>query len=110
MKAVIQNMSNMEGDDVARYTQKNFDAIGLALNGNIEFGANIRSSTSVAVFLAAGQIVEVPHSLGRIPQGYIVIKQNAAGSVLTSEQTNPWTGTKIYLNASAAMTATLIIV
>lgn len=110
MKAVIQNISNMEGDDVARYASTNFDAIGLALNGNIEFGANIRSSTSIAVFLVAGQVVAVPHKLGRTPQGYFVIKQDAAGSVLTSELTNPWTSTVIYLNASAAMTATLIIV
>lgn len=100
----------MQGGDIPRYASMNFAAIGNALNGNVEFGANIRSSTTAVAFLAASTVVEVPHTLGRIPQGYIVIGQDAAGSILTSQLTNPWTASKIYLNASAAMNATLIIV
>lgn len=109
-KAVVQNISNCAPMEMPRFTAINFDAIATQLNGNIEFGANIKTSTTTVVFLTAGQVVAVPHTLGQIPQGYIVIKQNAAGSILTSELTNPWTATTIYLNASAAMNATLIIV
>lgn len=109
-KAIIINVSNMSGGDVPRYTSINFQNIETQMNGNLEFGANIKASTSVAIFPAAGTVVAVPHTLGRVPQGYIVINQNSAGSILTSELTNPWTSATIYLNASAAMTATLIIV
>lgn len=109
-KAIITNVSNMSGSDIPRYCSMNFQNIDTQLNGNIEFGANIKSSSTPVVFQTANTVVAVSHTLGRVPQGYIVIKQNAAGSILTSELTNPWTSTTIYLNASAAMTATLIIV
>lgn len=109
-KAVLSNVSNMSGSDVPRYCSINFQNIETQLNGNIEFGANIKASTTIVVFQTANTVVAVPHTLGRVPQGYVVIKQNAVGSILTSELTNPWTSTVIYLNASAAMTATLTIV
>ena len=109
-RAVVQNVSNCAPMEMPRFTAINFDAIATQINGNLEFGPNIKASTTVVVFPTAGTVVAVPHTLGRVPQGYFVIKQDIAGSVLTSELTYPWTSTTIYLNASAAMTVTLIIV
>ncbi len=110
MRAIIENISNMSGSDVPRYASINFGAIETVINGNVEFGPNIRSSVVEVIFPGAGQVIAVPHTLGRVPAGYLVAKQDAAGSVLTSELTNNWTASVIYLNASAAMTTTLIIV
>lgn len=109
-RAVVQNISNCAPTEMPRFTAINFDVIATQLNGNLEFGPNIKASTTVVVFPAASQVVAVPHTLGRTPTGYLVVKQDVAGSVLTSETTNQWTANVIYLNASAAMTATLIIV
>lgn len=109
-KATITNVSNVSNVDLPRFCSINFEAIATQLNGNLEFGANVKASPTVVVFPSASQVVAVPHTLGRTPSGYLVIKQDVAGSVLTSESTNQWTASVIYLNASAAMTATLIIV
>jgi hypothetical protein len=109
-KAIIQNISNVPAGDMPRWASINFGAIAEQFNGNLEFGPNIKSMVTEVVFTTANQVVAVPHTLGRTPKGYIVIKQNAAGSILTSELTNPWNDGTIFLNASVAMTATLIIV
>jgi len=50
----------------------------------------------------------IEHGLGTIPIGYIVISQNAAGSVYTSDGT-PWDTSRIYLKTSAAMAIRVLI-
>lgn len=109
-QAIIQDISNVPASEMPRWSAINFGKIAAQFNGNLEFGPNIKSVVTEVVFTTANQVVAVPHTLGRVPMGYIVIKQNAVGNVLTSELTNPWTSGVIYLNASAAMTTTLIIV
>jgi hypothetical protein len=50
----------------------------------------------------------IEHGLGTIPLGYLVISQDAAGSVYTSDGT-PWDTSRIYLKASAAMAIRVLI-
>lgn len=110
MRINLENVSNAEMGDIPRYTGVNFERVATAINGRIEFGPNIPATITQVIFTAANTVTTVPHGLLVVPQGYIIIKQNAAGSIVTSELTNPWTTTNIYLSASAAMTATLIII
>lgn len=109
MKVVTQNISNVDPKEMPRYAGMNFDRITQVINGGIEFGPNIQSSFAFVNFQYANTVVAVPHTLGRVPAGYIVIKQNAAGNVLTMEELYPWSNSAIYLSASAVMQATLII-
>ena len=50
----------------------------------------------------------VPHKLGRVPNGYIVVKQDKAGIVY--DGTTAWTTTNLYLKSSvASVTWTLMV-
>jgi hypothetical protein len=57
---------------------------------------------------AGGAEFSIEHGLGTIPLGYLVISQDAAGSVYTSDGT-PWDTSRIYLKASAAMAIRVLI-
>jgi hypothetical protein len=50
----------------------------------------------------------VPHALGAIPTGYIVVNQNQ--SAVLYDGTTPWTKTIIYLKSSAASTLWTVLV
>ncbi len=50
----------------------------------------------------------IEHGLGTIPLGYIVISQDAAGSVYKSDGT-PWDTNRIYLKTTAAMALRVLI-
>lgn len=57
---------------------------------------------------AADAEFSIEHGLGIIPIGYIVISQDAAGSVYKSD-VQPWDTSFIYLKASAAMAIKVLI-
>lgn len=57
---------------------------------------------------AGGPEISIEHGLGTIPIGYIVISQDAPGSVYRSDGT-PWDTDRIYLKASAAMAIRVLI-
>ncbi len=57
---------------------------------------------------AGGAEFSVEHGLGTIPIGYIVISQDAAGSVYKSDGTI-WDTNRIYLKTSAAMALRVLI-
>jgi hypothetical protein len=57
---------------------------------------------------SAGAEFFIEHGLGTIPLGWIVINQDAAGSVYKSDGT-PWDTSRIYLKASAAMALRVLI-
>lgn len=59
------------------------------------------------VDLTAGVSVSVPHKLGRIYNGYIVIKQNAHGTTYDDAAANIDNKSYIYIRASANMTVDL---
>jgi len=49
----------------------------------------------------------VDHGLRRVPKGFVVIKQNAAGAVYVSPTTNPRPDLQVILRATSAMTASI---
>ncbi len=52
--------------------------------------------------------ISIEHGLGTIPIGYIVVSQDAAGSVYRSDGT-PWDTDRIYLKTTAAMAIRVLI-
>ena len=57
---------------------------------------------------AGGAEFSIEHGLGTIPIGYIVVSQDAAGSVYKSDG-SPWDTDRIYLKTSAAMAIRVLI-
>lgn len=59
---------------------------------------------------AANTETAVPHGLGRIPEGYHVVRQDRAGSVYDDATTSGWTSDSIYLKCSVASVDCWLIV
>jgi len=78
---------------------------------NMEKSENLDAQFIIFTSLGAGVQNTIPHSLGRIPVGYIVVKQNMAGASLYHEDTDTkWTTSNIYLKSdSNATTYTILI-
>lgn len=97
---------------------KQLDQIILCLNGRITFVdgeiSNQEKSENLdgqfIVFTSLGADVEttIPHTLGRIPVGYIIVSQDRASSLYHASTDTSWTTSNIYLKSSAA-TATYTI-
>lgn len=98
--------------DLRRYASIAVERIMGQLNGGLSFGENITASgPSVVTFASATDIQVVGHNLGRVPQGFIVVKLDAAITVYQpSGDENAWQNDKIFLRASGAGTATLYVV
>lgn len=78
------------------------------VNGSLEFGKNIIGTTSEVTFSAANTDTRIAHGLGRAPTGYLIIGQSASGSIYDGVAAAD--STYLYLRASAAMRAKIIVI
>ncbi len=106
------NLSNVTKEDLQRFLSNYIDALTQQFNGGIEFQSNIRSSPlTEVIFTGSSDIHEIPHKLGIVPRGTLVVKQNAAASIYAPMgDAYEWTNTKIFLQSSAAVTVNLYII
>lgn len=103
----LQNVATIE--ELKRFTAMTLNAIIDQFNGKVDFGDNIRTSGPLDVaFVTPGVAVKVNHTLGRTPVGYLVSSQDAAGNILRPA-TPAWNATSIFLSASSAMNAELML-
>lgn len=104
-------VNNAKGlDDLRKHVSNFFDLLIPIINGNIEFGSNIRSAFGAATITVAGEVVAIPHNLPFIPQGFLVMHQDSGAVVYAANAgAYPWTTSNIYLTASSAVTAKVII-
>lgn len=95
-----------------RFTSNFLELLPPILNGGIEFGKNIRSDGPLQFTITeANQVVPLAHTLGFIPMGYLLIYQTTNAVVFVAdESTYPWTETTVYLTASAAVRARVILI
>lgn len=95
--------------DVLKTLQDFFNRIVAILNRGITFTENV---DCVLVTLTSSATPDdsntVNHTLGKIPNGYIVYYQNKAGSLYDGGTT--WTTTNIYLKCNVASVAYKIII
>lgn len=115
MLLVKQSHYNQQDKDISNYintADSDLNNIFNALKGRIRFGDGNNGSRgenisgNFAVFTSDGSAnneFEVKHNLGAIPVGFLVIKQNKAGSLYSG--TTVWTSTSIFLKCSVASVA-----
>lgn len=120
MKVVKQSNrhnSNLvsSADEYKDLLDKDVEALTLALQGRLRFGGggdgdrgeNISGEFQVYTSNAVADTEDtIAHTLGSVPIGYIVIKQNKASSVY--EGGTSWTSTNIYLKQSNTSVTTTI--
>lgn len=78
-----------------------------AVNGRLDFENNFGAKIVNVVFTDADTETAVAHGIGRPPRGYIVTSLGAATTVYNSG--TPWTANTIYLSATIATSADLLI-
>lgn len=103
--AAVANVTTLE--DLRRFTQIWLDNATDVINGNLEFGTNIKSAIVEHTFAAANTNFAVSHNLGRVPLGYIQAGANVAVSIYDGTGTN--TDKIINLKASAISNVKLLL-
>lgn len=100
-------LSNVEGlEQLQRFVSQDIQAIVGVVNGRLSLTDNLQTSL-VTVTFTGTSTVQVPHTLGIVPTGYIPVKLSADIRVFDGVGEN--TRQDIYLKASGAGTATLLI-
>ena len=96
--------------ELMRFSSMLFQQIVEQINGNLQFGQNIRSAGPYQVEFANGtDPVAVAHNFGAVPSGFLVINLDA-GIVVYKPSGLEWTRSQIWLRATSAGSATLYLV
>ena len=85
-------------EDLRRFVTYILVQIQNVINGQIEFGVNIKSNLLDANFIVANQELAIQHGLRQIPKGYFLSGSNVATSIYDGDSN--WTETNIYLKSS----------
>lgn len=103
-----QNLSNIETlQEYIRFASAAIGDIITEINGRLSFQENMQAQTLVVELPASGQQIGVPHGLGFVPNGYLVIKRNAAVTVYDGATEN--TKETIYFRSTGAGQATVLV-
>lgn len=76
------------------------DELASLLQGNLLMAQHLAMPTVQVAFTTAGAEVAVEHGLGRVPAGYIKVKDNVGTVVYDSDRAA--SGTRIYLKSTVA--------
>lgn len=113
-KLKIFNVLSNLSDDAAfrRYCSAFINELYEQFNGRIQFKENIRASGIFTVeFTGSSDVQTVIHSLGIVPDGFLVISTNAAANIYAPTGSNyTWTEKRAYLQSSGAVTAKIYII
>lgn len=89
-----------------------------ALNGRVSFGDGTQSSqsgnvdghTKEVVFVSADTDYEVPHGLGRVPIGIIVLYVDADDAVVRAANRGSWSSERLFVRCNTAGATALFVV
>lgn len=104
--ATLQNSEDL--DQLRRFVSAFNEDAANQVNGRLTFGDNIKSTTPISISFTAAGSIEVPHSFGEVPQGFLVIYKSAGVDIYAAA--TAWTDTKIFLTAGGAVNAKIIVV
>jgi hypothetical protein len=82
-----------------------------ALNGNVDFGPNIPCTIAKDITFVANQVQSIAHTLGRVPNGYICIRNNIPNvnfALSSSNDPNP-SDKFVYIYTGTPCTASFLI-
>lgn len=109
MKITATNdFTNLETlEDVKRYASIAVGQIKDALNGLLTFQDNFQSQIVSVSFASVNTDVQISHSLGRVPTGYLHIRSTAAMVLYDGASAN--TDALLYIRSNGVGTATVLI-
>ncbi len=95
-------------EEFQRFVSIYLAELSSVINGKLEFQDNIKCQIVGVSFEAGATDLAVPHSLGRVPTGYMVTRL-FSGGVMIYDGNEAWTDTTIYLRSSGATGAEVLI-
>lgn len=102
----LQNITDTQ--EFMRYCAQAVDDIQTVINGQIEFGSNIKSQTVVQYFGQANSDVMIRHNLNKTSVNYLIANKTAASDFYHGSGAD--TLSSIYLRSTVAgVTATIIL-
>lgn len=102
------SLSNLESvEELRRFVGAFSDNVASALNSRLTFSDNFLASIITFVFTGANTTLGMPHKIGVIPSGYILVGTTVAMSLYDGEQANS-TDT-LFLRSTAAGTAKVLV-
>lgn len=99
------NLSTVE--QLTRFVSIAFQEIVSVVNGNLDFGENIRSQQLDVIFDIANSEVSISHTLGRVPNGAFLVKSDVSTNIYNGTSDN--TSSTIYLRSSAVANTTVVV-
>lgn len=116
------NFNKSDPSDWARSVNTDLNSLFLLSNGRIRFGSNSTATNKGENI--QGQFITyttngtpdtediIPHNLGSIPIGYLIVSKNKAGDIYQQASTGTtWNSSTISLKCSvASVTATLFLI
>ncbi len=109
----FSNLSNIDTfEEFSRFICNYLDNISNTINGQLDLHQNIRCSLlTTLTFASPSEIKTIPHNLGFVPHGTWTVKLTAP-AILYAPQGDAynWTSSVIYLQSSAATTASIYII
>lgn len=109
---LFSNFSNLKTwDDASRFVSAFADDLVKQINGNLAFGDNIKAAGPYTQSFTANTVTEIAHSLGIVPQGWVLINTDTSGLTLyRAPLTSVWTTAKVYLEANITGSATFYLI
>lgn len=101
----ISNLQTWE--DLRRFVSVMISDVVSLLNGKVDLVQNCSTSVVSITFPTANATNSVQHTLGHVPNGYIVISKLASGDVYDGNQEN--TTQTIFLRCTVATTVRLLV-
>lgn len=105
----VSNVPNWE--DLRRFVAQNFRNALSVINGNLEFGGNLKGTEPIPFQVtAANQVIQVNFNLPYKPSNFLVTYIDANAVVFAANASQyVWTTQKAFITASAAVTGKVII-
>lgn len=98
-------------DEFKRFVSNYITNITQIVNGGLDFKDNIRSSVLTSIAFDGITVQTIPHTLGFIPNGYLVVYLDAAAVIYKPVGVQyAWTSSVIYLQSNVAVNAKIYII
>jgi len=108
MKIPLIDTSNVgTWEDLRRFGSQLFSSLTGAVNNGLNFSDNFDGKVVDMVSSVINTDVQINHGLGRVPQGYVVLKASVGGVVYDGSASSD--SSYIYLKSTVAGTYKLLI-
>ncbi len=108
---VFSALSNLDPKEFVRFCSAWVVELTSQINGNLQFGLNIKASGPTVLVFPSASVMSIDHSLGVIPSGWLTVSTNSNTTLFKpSGAQYEWTDSKIYLSAAVACTVKIYII